>query len=127
MKPLAMTANYFKRQLQMKNLVITIWSLIIISIGMGMSTSWAADLGSAKNAGLVGETQSGYLEAVTSPSNEIKALINGINAKRKAKFEKVAKQNGVNANAVGKIQAEKWIKKTKSGHYVKVNGKWKKK
>ena len=45
--------------------------------------AYAIDLQTAKSQGLVGETQSGYLSAVKSPSAETKALIESINLKRK--------------------------------------------
>jgi len=64
-----------------------------IGLILVLQNAWAIDLHSAKAQGLVGEANSGYLAAVKKPvSNEIKALIADVNAKRKAKFQNTARQ-----------------------------------
>ena len=107
----------------MKKQIIILISLIFLGCG----SVWAIDIKTAKNQGLVGETQNGYVAAVKAPTNEVKALIKDVNGKRKAKFEQIAKKNNTTTEAVAKIQAETWIKKTKPGHFVKIGGKWVKK
>ena len=88
---------------------------------------FAIDLQTAKNQGLVGETPSGYLEAVTQPSAEVKALINDINAKRKQKFTDIAARNNTSLEAVELLAGKKAIEKTQAGNYVKIGGSWKQK
>ena len=49
----------------------------------------------ARSQGLVGELPTGYLGFVTPPSPAIKALVEDINIKRKAKYTEEALANGV--------------------------------
>lgn len=86
----------------------------------------ALELGDAKSRGLVGETSSGYLAAV-KPSNEVNALIESINGKRKAHYRKIATKNGISLEAVEVRAGQKAIEKTPPGQYVNTGAGWKKK
>ena len=88
---------------------------------------FAIDLQSAKDQGLVGETTSGYLAAVKSPSPEVSALIESINAKRKQKFKEIATRNNTSLEAVEQLAGKKAIEKSAPGSYVKVGGSWQRK
>ena len=106
----------------MKNLIKSfIATLLVVSCSV-----FALGLHDAKSQGLVGETETGYLAAVT-PSSEVNTLVNNINTQRKAEYERIAKQNGIALGDVEKLAAQKAISKTPSGEYVKVGGKWQKK
>ena len=89
-------------------------------------SAWAISLDDAKNQGLVGEDSSGYLGLVVQNS-EAKAVVEEINAKRKAQYLKLAKKNDLSLAQVEALAAAKTIEKTKSGHYIEVNGNWVKK
>jgi len=89
--------------------------------------AYSIDLQTAKNQGLVGETTSGYLAAVKSPSPEVSALIESINAKRKQKFKDIAARNNTSLEAVEQLAGKKAIEKSAPGSYVKVGGSWKQK
>lgn len=97
-------------------------SLLIIS-----QAASAIDLQTAKSQGLVGETPSGYLEAVKKPSAEVKTLITTVNSKRKAKYQEIASRNKTDIKAVEKLAGEKAMQKSKPGSYIKQGGSWKKK
>lgn len=88
---------------------------------------WAIDLGTAKANGLVGETPSGYLEATGNASSEVAALIKDINTQRRAKYQSIASSNGTALSAIEALAGETAIKKTAPGHFVKINGQWRKK
>ena len=100
-----------------------------IALVLLLQNAWAVDLHSAKAQGLVGEANSGYLAAVKKPpSNEVKALIADINAKRKAKFQSTAKTTGTTLAQVSNRFYELAVQKTAAGHYYQdKNGAWKKK
>ncbi|MCF6435867.1 MULTISPECIES: YdbL family protein [Pseudoalteromonas] len=101
--------------------------LLVTFTALSMAFSaWALSLDSAKNQGLVGETASGYLAAVSSNA-QVQALIDDVNAKRKAKYQQLAKKNGISLSQVEALAGKKAIEKTAKGHYVKVNGSWVKK
>ena len=85
--------------------------------------AFAVTLDDAKSQGLVGETWKGYLAAVTaSPSAEVKQLINDVNARRRAEYERIAKQNGISVEDVEKVAGSKAIERTPAGQYVKAEG-----
>ena len=101
--------------------IITLVSAVCMSF-----SAWAISLDDAKNQGLVGEDSSGYLGLVVQNA-EAKAVVNDINAKRKAQYLKLAKKNNLSLSQVEALAAAKTIEKTQSGHYVEVNGNWVKK
>lgn len=90
-------------------------------------SAFAIDLQAAKKKGLVGETPSGYLAAVKSPSAEVKALVGNVNTKRKQKYKEIAARNKTSLKAVEELAGKKAIEKSKAGSYVKQGGSWKKK
>lgn len=89
--------------------------------------AFAIDLQTAKSQGLVGESTNGYLEAVKTPSAEVKALIGEVNAKRKEKYLEIAARNNITLKDVEQLAGKKAIEKSEAGSYVKDNGVWKKK
>jgi|TARA_B110000240_G_C13508625_1_gene457809 uncharacterized protein YdbL (DUF1318 family) len=108
-------------------------SLIIVSF-LFSSLAFAIGLDEAKQKGLVGERNNGYLGLVVNQMDEKKTrqkesqnLINDINAKRKAVYVKLAAKNGITLQQVEKLAAEKAYKKTSTGHYLWMNGMWVKK
>lgn len=101
--------------------IITLLSAVCLSF-----SAWAISLDDAKNQGLVGEDSSGYLGLVVQNA-EAKAVVDEINAKRKAQYLKLAKKNNLSLSQVEALAAAKTIEKTQSGHFVEVNGKWVKK
>ena len=101
--------------------IITLVSALCMSFSV-----WAISLDDAKNQGLVGEDSSGYLGLVVQNA-EAKAVVDDINAKRKAQYLKLAKKNNLSLSQVEALAAAKTIEKTQSGHYVEVNGNWVKK
>ena len=88
---------------------------------------YAISLDEAKSKGAVGETQSGYLEAVSNPGPNVSALIAEINAKRHAEYESIAQKNGTTVQAVELLAGKKAIEKAGPGTFAKVGGNWVKK
>ena len=89
--------------------------------------AYSIDLQTAKDQGLVGETTSGYLAAVKSPSPEVSALIDNINSKRKEKFKEIAERNNTSLESVEQLAGKKAIEKSAPGSYVKVGSSWQQK
>ncbi|MCK9607681.1 MAG: YdbL family protein [Methylomonas sp.] len=87
----------------------------------------AADLGQAKAAGLVGELMNGYLGLVdgNAPA-DVKALVDSINAQRRAEYQRIAAKNGVPAEEVAKLTAQKVIGQTARGQFVQTPSGWQK-
>lgn len=91
--------------------------------------AWAEDLASAKAAGQVGERADGYLGLVSpSAPPAVKALVEDVNAKRKARYAEIAKQRGISVAEVAALAGPKLIEKTEAGQYVMgTDGRWVKK
>ncbi len=82
----------------------------------------AADLTSAKNAGLIGEQANGYIGFVKAVPADVNALVKDVNAKRKARYTKIAKSKEIALSDVAKIGGQKAIEKTKKGNYIMMEG-----
>lgn len=89
-------------------------SLILVSF-LFSSIAFAIGLDEANQQGLV----------VVKKDAQI--LVNDINAKRKAVYVKLAAKNGITLQQVEKLAAEKTYKKTSTGNYLWMSGKWAKK
>ena len=102
-------------------------ALITICLLIITQPVYALDLPTAKQKGLVGETPSGYLEAVKSPSPEVTALIDSINSQRKQKYKDIAARNNTSLEAVELLAGKKAIEKSGPGNFVKIGGSWQQK
>ena len=102
--------------------------LILGGILLVPGIAGAISLDAAKDQGLVGETPSGYLAAVTAaPAGEVSALVTEINQKRKNEYQRIAADTGSTLTQVEKLAAEKAMAMTKPGNYIKLpTGEWKK-
>lgn len=104
---------------------------VIAAIGLVllMSNAWAIDIRDAKEQGLVGEANTGYLAAVQTPvSAEVRALIADVNAKRKAEFESTAEKTGATVAQVAFRFYQLAVQRTAPGHYYQdAGGRWLKK
>jgi uncharacterized protein YdbL (DUF1318 family) len=89
----------------------------------------AVTLEEAKAQGLVGEDASGYLAAVSSkPDRDVRALVADVNAKRRAEYERIAEDNGIDVADVEALAGRKAIDKTAPGLYIRLPGEdWRKK
>jgi len=100
-------------------------SLAIVLVFVGAAAAAALDLDGAKAQGLVGERLDGYVGAVAAtPSAEVKALVEGVNAKRKAAYAEIAKRNGTDPAEVAKLAAQKLVERAASGEWIFVDGAW---
>jgi len=107
----------------MKTFLALFTTLVLVAA----QPAFAIDLQTAKDKGLVGETPSGYLEAVKQPTAEVKALIENINTKRKERFKDIAARNNTSLDAVEQLAGKKAIEKSGPGSYVKIGGAWQQK
>ena len=101
----------------------------MIFMFFAVQNAWAIDIHDAKDQGLVGESQSGYLAAVKSPASaEVNSLIADVNNKRKVQFEKTAQKTSTTLTQVANRFYELAVDKTEAGHYYQdAGGKWVKK
>jgi len=80
-----------------------------------------------KDEGKVGETETGYLEAVNGQSLDAKAqsLMEAENGDRAKVYALIAAKYDTDADQVAKQAAKKHIASSDPGQWVKTGGKWK--
>ena len=105
---------------------------IFLGLLIGMltvSVAVASALTQPKAEGLIGEQANGYLGLVKQDvPADIKKLVNEVNAKRKAGYQKISSKQGASLSDVEKVGGNKAFEKTLNGNYVRdANGVWRKK
>ena len=114
----------------MKNTIRTyiLKPLVLLVLFFGLAVNaMALDIKSAKQQGLLGEQDNGYV-GVVKDSGDAKRIANDVNKKRKARYQQIAKKVGKPLSVVEKQAGAKAIEKTPSGQFVrKGSGSWKKK
>ena len=107
----------------MKKIVAAIGLLLLLQ------NAWAIDIRDAKEQGLVGEANTGYIVALQSPASaEVRALVADVNSKRQAQFYETAEKTGITVAKVAYRFHELAVQRTATGHYYQdTDGKWRKK
>jgi uncharacterized protein YdbL (DUF1318 family) len=104
-------------------------AIALLFLGLLAAPAQAASLDQAKAAGQVGERIDGYLGVVdpNAPA-DVRAMVDKINAERRAKYKQIADKQGAPVAAVAQIAGTKLIERTPKGEYVLgANGRWRKK
>jgi uncharacterized protein len=89
----------------------------------------AQSLDQAKAAGQVGERIDGYVGVVdaNAPGN-VRAMVDQINAERRARYAEIAAERGTSVQAVAQIAGQKLIERAPGGEYVLgADGRWRQK
>ncbi len=87
----------------------------------------AADLAQLKASGQVGEQMNGYLGLINpNAADDVKALVNSINAQRQAEYQRIAAKNGVSPDEVARVTAQKVIGQAAPGQFVQTPSGWQK-
>ncbi|MCX3307903.1 YdbL family protein [Pantoea vagans] len=96
---------------------------LLLALAMAQP-AWAMTLDKARQAGLAGETLSGYL-AARSLDSETLALVQRINAGRKQEYQRLAEQNNLSTADIASIAGQKLVSRAAAGDYVRgINGQW---
>lgn len=100
--------------------------LSALTLGLILSTSaGGADLAQLKAAGTVGERSNGLLGLVKADAPaEVKAFVDNINAQRQAEYQRIATKNGVSADEVARLTAQKVINQAAPGQFVDTGSGW---
>ena len=80
-----------------------------------------------KQAGVIGETDDGYLDYVKQKDPKAEKTVDAENADRKTLYAEIAQQEQTTPELVGVRNAKRNFEKAKPGEYLRENGKWKKK
>lgn len=102
--------------------------LTLLATFLVAAQAMALDIGNLKDQGVVGEMSTGYVGIVISnPSTEIRSFVQDINNKRRAIYAQEARKANITLAEVEAIAAKRNLEKTQSGHYINMNGSWRKK
>jgi uncharacterized protein YdbL (DUF1318 family) len=104
-------------------------AIVLVALGLWAAPAAAASLDQAKAAGQVGERIDGYVGVVDAGApGDVKALVEKINAERKAKYAEIAQKQGAPVAAVAQIAGKKLIERAPKGEYVMgADGQWQRK
>ncbi len=91
---------------------------VILAAGSAVGPAMADELDDAKASGLVGETFRGYIAPVGDPTPEISALVERINAGRRAKFEEIAADNDISMDQVELLTGQRVLERAAPGTYI---------
>ena len=91
----------------------------LLSLVLLASGAFAADLTTAKQQGLVGEQNNGYLGLVRADAPaDVKALVADVNAQRKNQFSQIAAKNGIAEAEAAKVFAREAEARTAPGNFI---------
>lgn len=115
------------------NMRMTFRNLGLLLALLLSSPVWAMSLNdamgalpAAKAAGQLGEQPDGYLGVVT-PGGSAAEIARQINQARRAEYQKLANDNGIQLRDVESMAGKKAIERTPAGQYIMLNGVWMKK
>ena len=97
----------------------TLIKACLLSLLLITSSAFAADLKTAKEQGLIGEQNNGYLGLVRNDvPADVKALLADVNNQRKAQFAQIAAKNGISEAEAAKVFAREAADRTTAGNYI---------
>lgn len=102
---------------------------VFLGVFLGISVAAAGPLDQPKADGLIGEQANGYLGLVRQDAPaDISALVNDVNAKRKTRYQGIARNQGLPLLEVERLGGTNTIERTSRGNYIKDgSGSWRKK
>lgn len=105
------------------------YSIMALMLSLLLSAqAFALDIGTLKDQGIVGEMSTGYVGIVVSnPSPQIRSFVQDINDKRRTIYAQEARKANITLAEVEAIAAKRNLDKTQRGHYININGAWRKK
>ncbi|MEC6797976.1 YdbL family protein [Photobacterium sp. S4TG1] len=93
------------------------------------SPVFAITLQQAKQQGLVGETNTGFIAAIKPTKNpDVNRLINSVNNHRQKTYRTISQSHDLPLSTIKQQAYKKAVEKTQTGHFYQNNqGAWKKK
>lgn len=109
-----------RRPTRRRVLLAGLTGLAVAALGTALpGAAIALTLDEAKARGLIGETPAGYVGAVSpSPSPEVVAVVQDVNGRRRAEFQRLAAQHGTSVEQIGAVFGTKAYERTPSGQYL---------
>jgi uncharacterized protein YdbL (DUF1318 family) len=99
--------------------------LLTLSLALAPAAAVALDLDEARARGIVGEQTDGYVGLVKGQGDEeARRLVAEVNAKRRAAYEKIAREQGTAVEAVAALAGQKLIDRLPPGSWIGDGGRW---
>lgn len=118
----SINAGHVTMMTKSNNWISKIFLMLLVSI-LSVSIAVASPLTKPKADGLIGEQANGYIGLVKqNVPADIKKLVNDVNAKRKAGYQKIAAKQGTSLSDVEKVGGNTAIEKTLRGNYIRDGG-----
>jgi len=100
-----------------RNLAAWLGFALLLAVSMP-APALSLELEAAKRDGLVGVV-------VANPSPDVEKLVDSVNAKRRAKYQQIAKENGTSFDAVAALAGAKLVERAAKGEFVTdAQGNW---
>jgi uncharacterized protein YdbL (DUF1318 family) len=108
---------------------VRVLAIALVSLCFVALPATAQSLDQAKAAGLVGEKADGFVGVVAADAPaEVRAMVDRINAERRAKYAEIAGKQNAPIDAVAKIAGQKLTERAPSGQYILgADGQWRQK
>ncbi|MHA1571256.1 MAG: YdbL family protein [Alphaproteobacteria bacterium] len=105
---------------------LRIFPALFLAVALAFGSPAIADeLDDAKASGAVGETYRGYIAPVSSPTPAVSALVDRINAGRRAQFEDIAARNDITLEQVELLTGQRVFERAAGGTYLMdASGAW---
>ena len=109
--------------------ITSVFHALLVSLMAVSVASAASPLAQPKADGLIGEQANGYIGLVKqNVPADVKALVNDVNARRKAGYQKISKRENTPLSQVERVGGNTAIEKTLPGNYIRdASGAWRKK
>ena len=109
--------------------ITSVFYVLLISLMAVSVANAASPLAQPKADGLIGEQANGYIGLVKqNVPADVKALVNDVNARRKAGYQKISKRENTPLSQVERVGGNTAIEKTLPGNYIRdASGAWRKK
>lgn len=109
-----------------RRLLLRCAALLLCALGLAAAPAAAAlDLETARAQGLVGEQTDGYVGLVRGQgSDEARRLVAEVNARRRAHYEQIAREQGTPVAAVAALAGQKLIARMPAGTWIGDDGRW---
>ena len=108
-----------------RNLAAWLGFALLLAVSMP-APALSLELEAAKRDGLIGERADGLVGVVVAnPSPDVEKLVDSVNAKRRAKYQQIAKENGTSFDAVAALAGAKLVERAAKGEFVTdAQGNW---
>jgi uncharacterized protein len=112
----------------MRRILIALAALVL-AFSLAVEGQAQPSLDQARRDGLVGERIDGYVGIVDAGAGaDVRALVDRVNAERRAEYERIARQEGREVQIIAQIAGQRQIERMPPGVYVMgADGSWRRK